>query len=206
MRVVSRWKWGVRLRDWFDDNYFDPQEVPYSDRPLLDLSSNAESVKEVLPSHSIEIYKLYREKIIHEDTLVNWRTTWFVTLQAFLFTAFAISQGKSESLGWLVNIAFSLTGISIAVASFISIVAAKEAVNKTIRKWRTEYHDASAGRHLSRGVRDLIDPAGVLPALKGAGSNSSIGLRGNVFSFFVPFFIGCFWSVVFIVSLASIVF
>lgn len=100
----------------------------------------------------------------------------------------------------MVNFAFSVTGILVSVVSFISILAAQEAVSRTVRKWRTRYDGPEGERCLPRGVRDLIDPIGLLPAIKGAGSRSSIGRRGNVFSFFVPILIGAFWLIVFLVT------
>ena len=195
IKRIERRSWGKDFENWFDNNYDEPVEVEFENRPTISLEDGLEKLEEVLPERSIAIYNLYREKVTHEDTLVNWRTTWFVAFQAFLFTGFALSQGRFEALQWLINLGFALTGIAIAIASFISIVAAKEAVNHTVRKWRTEYKDPS-GRHLARGVRDLIDPAGILPAIKGAGSQGNVGLRGNVLSFFAPIFLSGLWVVI----------
>lgn len=197
---LPEWKWFVKMVLWFDENYFEPEEKPFHERPRLHLNDSIEKINVHLDPKALEIYSLYREKVVHEDTLVNWRTTWFVALQAFLFTALALSQGKFGELQLMANLALSCLGVVISIASFVSIVAAKEAVNKTVRKWRSSYKDPIGERYLERGVRDYIDPLGVLPAIKGAGSSSRIGLRGNLFSFIIPPFIGIFWIVIVAIS------
>src|ERR1700678_4453073 len=43
------------------------------------------------PPHSVEdLYKVYREQIEHEDNLNTQRLNWFLSSQAFLFSAYAI--------------------------------------------------------------------------------------------------------------------
>ena len=181
----------------FQKAFVSPDPVEYPDRPQI-LDDDLKSVFRHLDDKSISIYKLYREKVVHEDTLINWRTTWFVTLQAFIFTAFSLSQDRLGELQDFVNLSFCILGILISIASFVSITAAKSAINKTVGKWRFRYSDQD-GRLLHRGVRDLIDPAGLLPAIKGAGSSDYIAFRGNVFSFLVPLIIGVFWVVLMVV-------
>ena len=71
---------------------------------------------------SIEVYKAYREKISHEDVLINFRTSWFVTLQAFLFTSFALSLGKFDGLTESIAVfGFALVGISACLATVLSL-------------------------------------------------------------------------------------
>lgn len=60
-----------RVVRWWKDTFSDPVEVSYPNRPKLLLSSNMSDVEKFLTPESIEIYKLYREKVVHEDTLVN---------------------------------------------------------------------------------------------------------------------------------------
>ena len=149
---------------------------------------------------SIEIYKLYREKVVHEDTLINFRTSWFVTLQAFLFTSFALSLGKlSGGAAAVAPMLFSIVGLAACITTLISVFAANSAINKTTEKWTKPYKDHE-GRELEKGVRDIIDPVGILPALKGAGSNQGIAFRGSISSKGLPFVIGAFWIFLMITS------
>ncbi len=40
-----------------------------------------------------ELYKIIRDQVEHEDVLISNRISWFVTAQAFLFSAYAIVSG-----------------------------------------------------------------------------------------------------------------
>jgi hypothetical protein len=46
---------------------------------------------------TLELYETYRSYIRHEDGLINFRTTWFVTIQGVLFAVYGFSiQKRSE--------------------------------------------------------------------------------------------------------------
>ena len=64
-----------------------------------------------------DVYKFYeqiREKIVHEDELVNHRLMWAITLNGLLFTAYGFSLGAEGS-----SLAAATTdsGVSVAAAS-----------------------------------------------------------------------------------------
>ncbi|WP_127114109.1 hypothetical protein [Shimia sediminis] len=102
----------------------------------------------------IEMYRAYREKVTHEDNLVHQRTIWFVTLQALLFTAFAILLGEAIKIKLpvprvaLYDIDFSQSelghvfliiggvGIASSLATFMSILAAFRAIDRTTERWK----------------------------------------------------------------------
>ncbi len=44
-----------------------------------------------------ELYRIIRSQLEHEDTLIGNRISWFVTAQAFLFSAYAIVSGAQSA-------------------------------------------------------------------------------------------------------------
>ena len=142
---------------------------------LLDTKIDYVSVE--IKDQSIEVYKLYREKVTHEDTLVNFRTSWFVTLQAFLFTSLSLASSRLN--GWeglLFALVLAVVGLSVCWTTHISVLAAHKAIAKTTSRWIR--------------IRDAIDPNGVLPAIKGAGSSGEIAKEGSTSSTRLPIFVG----------------
>ncbi len=156
-----------------------------------------------LSPESIQIYELYREKVVHEDTLINFRTSWFVTLQAFLFTSLALSLPKvrdsCDSEIQYIFMLFSLIGMVASITTIISVEAADAAINKAADKWSKPYRDEE-GRVLEVGVRDIVDPIGLLPAIKGGGSNEGIAVRGKSSSVVLPGAVGLLWLIMFCYS------
>jgi hypothetical protein len=103
----------------------------YSDR----LGRRTGSEIDTISDQSIEIYKLYREKISHEDHLTNFRMSWFVALQAFLFSAFALSLGRNTgNIHAIPTILFGLVGAFSCLATWVSVWAANRAILKTREK------------------------------------------------------------------------
>ncbi|WP_106299210.1 hypothetical protein [Marivita geojedonensis] len=146
--------------------------------------------------------------MVHEDTLINFRTSWFVTLQAFLFTSLALTLPKmSSDLDFPIEyifILFSLIGIAASITTIVSVEAADAAINKAAAKWSKPYYD-DEGRVPELGVRDVVDPAGLLPAIKGGGSNEGIGVRGKSSSVVLPGAIGMLWLIMFCYSAIKLV-
>lgn len=102
----------------------------------------------------LETYKIYREKVTHEDSLINFRTSWFVTLQSFLFISFSLTAGNVEGLGGLLlAIILSYVGINVCKTTLIGVKAASQAIDITWKQWERKKID--------------IDPNEILPALKG---------------------------------------
>lgn len=113
-----------------------------------------------IEDQSIEIFKLYREKITHEDALVNFRTSWFATLQAFLFTSFALASGRIDELsGLFFSTILSVVGMTVCYTTYVSVSAAHKAIDKSTKR--------------STRIRDTVDPNSILPAVKGGGVKRS---------------------------------
>jgi hypothetical protein len=54
-----------------------------------DAKSDSAAMTPLLPE--VDLYRIVREQIEHEDSLISERISWFMTSQSFLFTAYAIS-------------------------------------------------------------------------------------------------------------------
>ena len=73
-------------------------------------------------------YEYIAHQINREDGLVNYRLTWALTLNGFLFAALGFLGGKdvpNPSILSFFHWALPLTGIFISIAGFIGVVAAQ---------------------------------------------------------------------------------
>jgi hypothetical protein len=99
-------------------------------------------------ANDLELYKLARAQIEHENTLVSHRITWFLTLQGFLFTAvFLTAAGLLDpnkaamdpigrrylavAIGML-----CLVGIGSSVACFLLVRAAYKQIDVVNSWWK----------------------------------------------------------------------
>ena len=98
---------------------------------------------------AIETYKLFRDRIEHEDNLIVQRLSWLMASQAFLFTAYAITTNGLTSLdpkmaGRYLDQATLLfrliptVAISVAVLIDISILAALRAIRQIRRLYQAK--------------------------------------------------------------------
>jgi len=114
--------------------------------------------------HDIHIvnWKRVRAAMEHENQLVNHRLTWFLSTQAFLFAAFALtfqastqSKPEQQSFYQFVLAGFSLTGILVGIYIQRPLRTAELAHN-SLRNWwhiSIEYpHSPEAQRHLSADI------------------------------------------------------
>lgn len=106
------------------------------------MNSIGEIEPEIKDEELIEFYRIYREKIVHEDNLVNHRSTWFLLFQGFLFTSSAIVlvgvlDAAADPSDWyrIAFICLGLIGISVSIATFGSIKAAQKSVNAAANRW-----------------------------------------------------------------------
>jgi ABC-type transport system involved in cytochrome c biogenesis permease subunit len=116
----------------------------------------------------------------HENQLVNHRLTWFLSTQAFLFAAFALtfqastqSKPEQQSFYQFVLAGFSLTGILVGIYIQRPLRTAELAHN-SLRNWwhiSIEYpHSPEAQRHPpicgeSPNWRDNWFPQSIFPLL-----------------------------------------
>jgi hypothetical protein len=89
----------------------------------------------------LQIHKLYRERIVQEDTLINHRMTWMVLSQAFLLATFgAVAQklfGPSPENLYTEAKIICVIGMVFALGSKLSIRAAQDEIDGL----RTKYLD-----------------------------------------------------------------
>ncbi len=143
---------------------------------------------------AITLHAIYREKVIHEDGLINQRTTWFITLEALLFAAFGfIVKGFNANITddtfLLVLIIFSALGISASITTHIGVQAALSAINGTNEKWEKLGYSAST-----------VDK---LPAIRGGGRKEDLFKKGAASSEFLPMIVGAGWVLILAVALYS---
>jgi hypothetical protein len=142
-------------------------------------------------------YELYREYLKHEDNLINYRLTWNITIQGFLFAAcgffFKPADGPAPSGGAASAIptyvlVIPVTGFFISAAAILGIVAAQRAIRRLEDCWLclpAVYANA----------RNAELPA--LPPLAGGGAPNSV-FFGSLISWLVPAIICAAWFSIFI--------
>ena len=132
--------------------------------------------------HDIHIvdWKRVRAAMEHENHLVNHRLTWFLSTQAFLFAAFALTfqastQSKPEQQSFypFVLAGFSLTGILVGIYIQRPLKTA-ELQHEELRRWWYKSignsDSTEASRHPpvcgdSPSWRDLLFPQSSFPLL-----------------------------------------
>lgn len=191
----------LRLVRFLTGEMTDPADPEWDDDEIQVIRKKYAAVQTNEYSRSLEIYKLYREKVTHEDALVNFRTSWFMGLQAILFPTYILALRFVDiEQAPIVPRSIAVVGLVSSVTSFLSVRAAVEAINKTTQKWTHPYIDRPNGRFVEMPVRDLVDPLAILPAIKGGGASTGIAFRGNVSSIVLPIVVMTFWSMTLILG------
>jgi hypothetical protein len=142
-------------------------------------------------------YELYREYLKHEDNLINYRLTWNITIQGFLFAAcgffFKPTDGQEHSVGASLPIptyvlVIPVTGFCISAAAILGIVAAQRAIGSLEDQW------SCLPAAYTNGQNTELPP---LPPLAGGGAPNSL-FFGTVISWLVPVIICVAWVAIFI--------
>jgi hypothetical protein len=154
----------------------------------------------------LELYRLYRSYLEHEDELIHQRQTWSLTIQGFLFATFGFSVQKLAEiqsrlvtdpacsgltlekcvakfpndigLEALVHI-LPFVGFGVSLFAWLSIEAARMAIEQLRNSWKSY-------RSNNGGLPNL-------PMIVGGGSRTA-----KVFGFFAPrlisfVFMGAWW-------------
>ena len=90
--------------------------------------------------NSKEIFEIVHREIQHEHNLISSRMSWYVTSQSFLMAAFAVSGGANHSFQWLARPFLPILGIVTSLISWLSLIAAVEAMNR-VSKYRKDILD-----------------------------------------------------------------
>jgi ABC-type dipeptide/oligopeptide/nickel transport system permease component len=84
-------------------------------------------------------YEFIAHQINREDSLVNNRLTWTLTLNGFLFTALGFLAGKEAPNQKILDFfhwALPLTGCAVTLAGFLGIVAAGIQIKYLTTEWK----------------------------------------------------------------------
>jgi len=105
--------------------------------------------------NALALHASYREKVTHEDGLVNTRTSWLLISQSIFFAALVFWLEKFPSYPgfWLVAFAIVIAGLVSCAATFVSVQAAFNAIDEAQTRWNF--------------VRKKIDNYMVLPTVAG---------------------------------------
>lgn len=175
---------------------------------------NIAAFKSLKSDGTIELYQLLRSYLQHEDNLVHYRTSWFLTLNSFLFAAVAlILSADSEKIlftrdevdGFLLIL--GLVGFLSAVATLFGIVAAHASTKALKDLWVDKYEPLCIDLDLSFGHRSVHefdfedikktrfrnDPTRPLPYIKGGGGRFGIAKKGRYLANSMPIIIGGSW-------------
>ena len=109
------------------------------------------------PENPLEIYKIYRDYVEHEDALIHHRTTSLITIQSFLIATFGFAYQKSyeiaekllsrdtsvkpATLGNITDeynlflLILAIVGLGTSIIAWRSIVAATKAIKGLKEKW-----------------------------------------------------------------------
>ena len=101
-----------------------------------------------------DYFELFRDKIVHEDDLINNRTNWLLGFQGLLFTAYGIlfktsttSHGDKEALASTVVLidTIPIVGIFISVITILSVLGAVITMHQTKKDW-TDWTNRESSR------------------------------------------------------------
>lgn len=107
-------------------------------------NKHIEKYKELVSGETLAMYEFLFKYIQCENQLVNQRTTWFITLNSFLFASIALVVSANDGGGdlvfrdvWIVSfgLVISIVGLASSFAAHKSIEAAFNAVKALKDYW-----------------------------------------------------------------------
>ena len=84
------------------------------------------------PHHEVEFYRLYRERIVTEDTLLFQRLSWLITAQTvmFSFTAIAFFRGGPGQIDTAGTLLMSVLGVVMCSLGGLGVWAASHRIDE----------------------------------------------------------------------------
>ncbi len=133
----------------------------------------------------LKLYQIFRDYVKHEDTLINNRLSWNLTIQGLLFAAYFVVVQKVDDVkdtlaakglpelaelqhfrGFLRFVAYLLGGLGFVVSAFVfaGVFAAYLGIEEVQRKWHKENqeYEKCPGKRDTHGT--------LLPGLIGGGN------------------------------------
>ena len=160
----------------------------------------------------LDIFSALRTYIEHEDGLIQSRTSWFINLNALLFTSLAILLSAISTISVLslsFAVLLSIVGGMVSLTTHSSVVAANDSMRQVRRLWRDTYEPNVQEVLLQRKTyvfkKGEERPIGFkhsqyLPFLTGGGPGEKITARGRMSSLWLPRIIGLIWVVILVTS------
>jgi ABC-type transport system involved in cytochrome bd biosynthesis fused ATPase/permease subunit len=144
------------------------------------------------PNLKLEALKFYRSEITLEFTLLGQRVSWFVMVQSFLITAFAISTGyKNEGFNWFSKIVLPLIGMLTALVVIPGVTGASDTIDLWLRKQRKLLRDHR------QELEDFINSRDELAHL----ADDKIHTRSHYFARYLPLLTFVMWLAILILAI-----
>lgn len=153
----------------------------------------------LIDENELVIHRLYRERIVQEDNLINHRMMWMILSQAFMFALWAaiMKAGDDQSphfylFGYVVDV----TGALFAVGGWFSIAAARGEINELRRNYLQFYPNSNEGERASKAANKFIARTSVrrdiLPGLTGS---KHFHRMGHIVDWLMPLWLALMWAV-----------
>lgn len=115
------------------------------------------------PHEEIEFYRLYRERIVAEDTLLFQRLSWLITAQTvmFSFTAIAFFRGGPGEIDTAGTLVMSVLGVFMCLLGGAGVWAASQRIYEVKQEYERKHPNGQ--------------PHAALPSLVGQTKAHSIG-------------------------------
>jgi hypothetical protein len=122
------------------------------------IESQGNEIAITTTEQSISMYTVFRQYLVHEDDLINQRTTWSITIQGFIIVAFGLSFQNRLNLnianaaqiqsitkfdreyGMLI-LALATLGLGVSLICLVSVRAGQIAIRGLIKIWG-QWHNA----------------------------------------------------------------
>jgi len=110
---------------------------------------------------SLEVYKTYREMVVHEDNLINFRLTWLLIVQGASVSGYVAASLSEADLAQSLIRLIPPFGAFFAVISWLGVVSASVAI-RTLQLHYLKHHDFDGLPPLTGGgIRNIFTNIGV---------------------------------------------
>lgn len=174
------------------------------DKLKVPLSGDENEEKPLIDERELQIHKLYRERIVQEDNLINHRMMWMILSQAFLFALWGVAaKGADQKFDLSVfTYVIDVTGFFLAISSALSLAAARGEIDELRIKYLELYPIIKPPEAASKWSGKYITPnsgeRNILPGLTGSKHFHPLGHGVDVL---MPIWLACLWIVLAFIQL-----
>jgi hypothetical protein len=103
-----------------------------------------------------EFYRLYRQRVVDEDTLIYQRLSWLITAQTimFSFTATAFFRTGAGEINTKGTVIMCILGVLICLVSYVGVVAALYAIKEITCNYQHRYPAPQPNHSLPKLIGD----------------------------------------------------